>query len=87
VLVVTWILGGGLQPAATYQIPFESFDLCNQAVETIKADVARLEKERADEVKALMQGAKDPDLSRVLSAAHSREYALSAVCLVTSTAP
>jgi hypothetical protein len=63
VLLVTWLFGYGAQMPPPYQVEFASVDLCNAAVETIKADVARLEQERVDEVKAAQKKNKSAELS------------------------
>jgi hypothetical protein len=87
VLAVTWLLGFAGQPATMYQIEFESLELCNKAAEAVRADAARLDKERADEVEAALERNKTPEMSAMFSALSGRQYAVSAVCLVTSTGP
>lgn len=86
-LVVTWIFGVGMQAPGTFQLQFDSPDLCNQAVETIRADVARLEKERTDVIEAARQGSKNADMGQMFAVMNVGRYAVSAVCLVTSAGP
>ena len=87
VLVVTWILGLGGQVPETYQIPFDSLDLCSEGAEKVKADVARLEKERLAETEAAQQALKNPEFGQMFSALRGQAIRVSAVCLVTSAAP
>jgi len=87
VLLVTWLFGYGAQMPPPYQVEFASVDLCNAAVETIKADVARLEQERVDEVKAAQKKSKSAEMAQVFAAISGRRYVVSAVCLVTSNGP
>lgn len=84
VLLVTWLFGYGAQMPPPYQVEFDSIDLCNAAVETIRADVARLEQERVAEIQAAQKKSKSAEIAQMLA---GRRYTVSAVCLVTKNGP
>ena len=87
VLLVTWLFGYGVQAPAPLQIQFDSLDLCNAAVVKITADVARLEQEHAADMEAAQKKQENAEMARMFAAMSGKRYAVSAVCLVTSTAP